>query len=67
MNKLKKIEFSEIENKIIEYIKKYLPFREEHIISTRELAVKIAEKYNIDIVKTSITALCHDLGKRYKD
>ncbi|WP_302272189.1 bis(5'-nucleosyl)-tetraphosphatase (symmetrical) YqeK [Brachyspira aalborgi] len=60
-------EFSEIENKIIEYIKKYLPFREEHIISTRELAVKIAEKYNIDICKTSIAALCHDLGKRYKD
>lgn len=60
-------EFNEIENKIIEYIKKYLPFREEHIISTRELAVKIAEKYNIDIVKTSIAALCHDLGKRYKD
>ena len=60
-------EFNEIENKIIEYIKKYLPFREEHIISTRELAVKIAEKYNIDIYKTSIAALCHDLGKRYKD
>ena len=67
MNKLKKIEFSEIENKIIEYIKKYLPFREEHIISTRELAVKIAKKYNIDICKTSIATLCHDLGKRYKD
>ena len=60
-------EFNEIENKIIEYIKKYLPFREEHIISTRELAIKIAEKYNIDICKTSIAALCHDLGKRYKD
>nr|WP_242004624.1 bis(5'-nucleosyl)-tetraphosphatase (symmetrical) YqeK [Brachyspira aalborgi] len=60
-------EFSEIENKIIEYIKKYLPFREEHIISTRELAIKIAEKYTIDIYKTSIAALCHDLGKRYKD
>ena len=60
-------EFNETENKIIEYIKKYLPFREEHIISTRELAVKIAKKYNIDIVKTSIAALCHDLGKRYKD
>ena len=60
-------EFNETENKIIEYIKKYLPFREEHIISTRELAVKIAEKYNIDIYKTSIAALCHDLGKRYKD
>lgn len=67
MNKLKKIEFNETENKIIEYIKKYLPFREEHIISTRELAIKIAEKYNIDICKTSIAALCHDLGKRYKD
>lgn len=67
MNKLKKIEFNETENKIIEYIKKYLPFREEHIISTRELAVKIAKKYNIDIYKTSIAALCHDLGKRYKD
>ena len=37
-------EFSEIENKIIEYIKKYLPFREEHIMSTRELAVQIAKK-----------------------
>ena len=39
-------EFNETENKIIEYIKKYLPFREEHILSTRELAVKIAKKYN---------------------
>ena len=67
MNKLKKIEFNKKELEIIEYIKKYLPFREEHIISTRELAVKIAEKYNIDIFKTSIAALCHDLGKRYKD
>ena len=67
MNKLKKIEFNKKELEIIEYIKKYLPFREEHIISTRELAVKIAEKYNIDICKTSIAALCHDLGKRYKD
>ena len=44
MNKLKEIKFNETENKIIEYIKKYLPFREEHIISTRELAIKIAEK-----------------------
>ena len=60
-------EFSEIENKIIEYIKKYLPFREEHIMSTRELAVQIAKKYNVDIYKTSISALCHDLGKKYKD
>ena len=59
--------FNEMENKIIEYIKKYLPFREEHIISTRELAVQIAKKYNIDDYKTSIAALCHDLGKRYKD
>ena len=55
------------ERLVCEYIKKYLPFREEHIISTRELAIKIAEKYNIDIYKTSIAALCHDLGKRYKD
>ena len=71
MNKIykefNKKKFNEIENKIIEYIKKYLPFREEHILSTRELAVKIAKKYNVDIYKTSIAALCHDLGKRYKD
>lgn len=61
------IEFNKKELEIIEYIKKYLPFREKHILSTRDLAVKIAEKYNVDIYKTSLSALCHDLGKRYKD
>lgn len=59
--------FKSEELKIIEYIKKYLPFREKHILSTRELAVRIAKKYDVDIYKTSIAALCHDLGKRYKD
>lgn len=61
------IEFNKKELEIIEYIKKYLPFREKHILSTRDLAIKIAEKYNVDIYKTSLSALCHDLGKRYKD
>ncbi|MEI0602679.1 bis(5'-nucleosyl)-tetraphosphatase (symmetrical) YqeK [Brachyspira alvinipulli] len=61
------MEFSVKELEIIKYIKEYLPFREKHILSTRELSVSIAEKYNIDLYKTSIAALCHDLGKRYKD
>ncbi|HJH55914.1 MAG TPA: bis(5'-nucleosyl)-tetraphosphatase (symmetrical) YqeK [Brachyspira hyodysenteriae] len=37
------------------------------MFSTRDLSVQIAEKYNIDTNKASIAALCHDLGKRYKD
>lgn len=59
--------FNKKELEIIEYIKKYIYFRETHILSTRELAVLIAEKYNVDVYKTSIAALCHDLGKRYRD
>ncbi len=59
--------FNKKELEIIEYIKKYISFREKHILSTRELAVQIAKKYNVDIYKTSIAALCHDLGKRYND
>ena len=55
------------EKPILNYIKKYLPFREEHILSTRDLSVELAKHYNIDINKTSIAALCHDLGKRYKE
>lgn len=60
-------DFIREEKEIIEYIDKYLPFRKEHIISTRNLALEIAEKYNIDKYKTSIAALCHDLGKRYNE
>ena len=59
--------FNNKELEIIKYIQNYLPFREKHILSTRELSVEIAYKYNIDPDKTSIAALCHDLGKRYKD
>ena len=60
-------EYNNQEKQIIKYIEEYLPFREKHILSTRELSVQIAEKYNIDMDKASIAALCHDLGKRYKD
>ena len=61
------MEFSVKELEIIKYIKEYLPFREKHILSTRELSIEIAEKYNVDTNKASLAALCHDLGKRYKD
>ena len=60
-------EFNNKELEIVKYIKEYLPFREKHILSTRELSVELAYKYNEDQEKTSIAALCHDLGKRYKD
>ena len=60
-------EFNNQELELVNYIEKYLPFREKHILSTRELSIKIAEKYNIDVNKASLAALCHDLGKRYKD
>lgn len=60
-------EFNEKEISIIEYIRKYIPKRLEHTLSTRELAMKIAKKYNINKEKTSLAALCHDLGRRYKD
>ena len=60
-------EYNDQEKKLAEYIEKYLPFRAKHIFSTRELSVQIAEKYNVDTNKASIAALCHDLGKRYKD
>ncbi|WP_295157475.1 bis(5'-nucleosyl)-tetraphosphatase (symmetrical) YqeK [uncultured Brachyspira sp.] len=59
--------FNNQELEIVKYIKEYLPFREKHILSARELSIEIAEKYNIDTQKASIAALCHDLGKRYKD
>lgn len=59
--------FNEKETSIIEYIKNYIPKRLEHIISTRNLAVEIAKKYGVDTEKTSLAALCHDLGKRYTD
>ncbi|WP_295163318.1 bis(5'-nucleosyl)-tetraphosphatase (symmetrical) YqeK [uncultured Brachyspira sp.] len=62
---MEKLSNKELE--IIEYIKKFLPFREKHILSARELSVEISKKYGIDIYKASIAALCHDLGKRYKD
>ncbi|MBW5397060.1 bis(5'-nucleosyl)-tetraphosphatase (symmetrical) YqeK [Brachyspira pilosicoli] len=55
------------EKPILDYIKKYLPFREEHILSTRDLSIKLAKHYNVDVNKASIAALCHDLGKRYKE
>ena len=56
--------FNNQELEIVKYIKEYLPFREKHILSARELSIEIAEKYNIDTQKASIAALCHDLGKR---
>ena len=60
-------EFTNQELEIKNYIEKYLPFREKHILSTRELSIEISEKYNVDTNKASLAALCHDLGKRYKD
>lgn len=60
-------DFNNQELAIVKYINQYLPFREKHIFSTRELSIKIAEKYGVDTDKASIAALCHDLGKRYKD
>ena len=60
-------DFNNQELAIVKYINQYLPFREKHILSTRELSIKIAKKYEVDTDKTSIAALCHDLGKRYKD
>ena len=59
--------YNDIELEIISYIKKYLPFREKHILSVRDLSVELAKHFNIDIKKASISALCHDLGKRYND
>lgn len=59
--------YSDIELKIISYIKEHLPFREKHILSTRDLSVELAKHYSVDVEKASIAALCHDLGKRYND
>ena len=60
-------DFNNKELEIIRYIEMYLPFKKDHIISTRKLAIEIANQYGIDTNKVSIAALCHDIGKRYKD
>ena len=43
-------DFNNQELAIVKYINQYLPFREKHIFSTRELSIKIAEKYGVDFI-----------------
>lgn len=54
--------------KDIEEIKKYLKStlsekRYLHSIETMKMAIKLAQKYNLDMQKVALTALTHDIGK----
>ncbi|EJO5346425.1 bis(5'-nucleosyl)-tetraphosphatase (symmetrical) YqeK [Clostridium botulinum] len=56
------------EEQIDAYLKENLKEdRYRHVISVKETAVKLAEKYNVDVYKTKIAALCHDCAKNMSD
>lgn len=41
--------------------------RYNHVINVKNTAMKLAEKYDVDIEKTKIAALCHDCAKNMTD
>ncbi len=56
------------EEQIHAYLKENLKEdRYNHVISVKETAIKLAEKYNIDVYKAKIAALCHDCAKNMSD
>lgn len=59
---MKDIEEIQKEIKTILSEKRYL-----HSVGTMEMAIKLAEKYNVDIKKAALTALTHDIGKEMSD
>ncbi|EPY2273846.1 bis(5'-nucleosyl)-tetraphosphatase (symmetrical) YqeK [Clostridium sporogenes] len=56
------------EEQIHTYLKENLKEdRYNHVISVKETAIKLAEKYNVDVYKAKIAALCHDCAKNMSD
>lgn len=41
--------------------------RYKHVISVKDTAIKLAQKYGADIYKAKIAALCHDCAKNMSD
>lgn len=41
--------------------------RYEHVMGVKETAIKLAQKYNVDVEKAKIAALCHDCAKNMTD
>jgi len=58
---------TKLENQIINYIKKNIPTRLPHTLAVREEAIVLAARYKVDKEKTSIAALCHDIGRMYSE
>ncbi len=53
-----------LEKKIFDYLNSHLSEqRYIHTLAVRELAVKLAENYNLDVFKASVSALLHDCAK----
>lgn len=53
---------------IIEEVRKRLTeYRFEHVLRVEETALELAEKYDVDLEKTSIAALLHDVAKDEPD
>ncbi|HKL13773.1 MAG TPA: bis(5'-nucleosyl)-tetraphosphatase (symmetrical) YqeK [Halanaerobiales bacterium] len=42
-------------------------FRKEHTFAVEETAVKIAQKYNVDLKKVKIASLLHDYARHFDD
>ena len=56
------------EHQIIQFLKQKLePNRFDHVISVRDTAVELAEKYGIEKHKTELSALLHDCAKWMKN
>ena len=56
------------EDRIKDYIKKKLDKkRYDHVINVKDMAIKLAEKYNVDKKKAEIAALCHDCAKNMSE
>ena len=53
-----------IEQKIYNYLASNLkPERYNHVLAVNDLAIKLAKKYNLNIMKISVAALLHDCAK----
>lgn len=56
------------EEQIKEYLRQNLKTkRYEHVLSVKDTAIKLAERYNEDLVKAKIAALIHDCAKNMSD
>lgn len=59
------LNITKLENRIIDYARKNIPMRVDHTLAVREEAILLADCYKVDKEKTSIAALCHDIGRMY--